>query len=403
MSALPSTRSWKILILGPSAKLAGGARTLLAQEMPAAQVFEVRSYPETSALPQLFGAQPLSICLLDAATSRETAIALMKEIQRLAPRVAIVAMLEENDPNSVLGCLRGGASEFLIHPFAAAQLEEAALKLMQAFPELAASTGQARVVAVLPAKGGCGASTLAWNLAQQKKRFNAKRVLLADLDPLCGTLAFLMKAKPAYTFMDALQRAHQLDADVWRGLVQTADGLDVLHAPDSPIEGIYEPPDPAAMIEFARSLYDLAVLDCGSAYGPWNTRLAQLADDVVLVASSDPAAVRSAKRALDSLSARHVPLSRIKLVANREPKGADPQKLAEAVGLPLAQAIPADPDTLHAALIEGKPAATGTPFAKGIAQLAATLAGASAADKPAEKSPAKAAGLANLFGLLRRA
>jgi pilus assembly protein CpaE len=402
MSALQSARNWKILILGPSAKSAGAARTLLAQEMPAAQVFEIRSYPESAALPQLFAGQPLSLCLLDAATSRDTAIALIKEIQRLAPRVAVVAMLEENDPNAVLSCLRGGASEFLIHPFAAAQLEQVAAKLTQAFPELAASAGHARAIAVLPAKGGCGASTLALNLAYQKKRFNAKRVLLADLDPLCGTLAFQMKAKPSYTFMDALQRAHQLDADVWRGLVQTADGLDVLHAPDTLVEGIYEPPDPAAMIEFARSLYDLAVLDCGSAYGPWNTRLAQLADDVVLVASTDAAAVRSAKRALDSLTARHVPLSRIKLVANREPKGSEPERLAVAVGIPVTQIVPADPETVHTALIEGKAAAAGTPFAKAVAQLATALAG-TPAEKPAEKSPAKASGIANLFGLLRRA
>ena len=44
----------------------------------------------------------------------------------------------------------------------------------------------------------------------------ANQVLLADLDPLTGTLSFLLKIKSIYSFLDALQRAHELDADLWR-------------------------------------------------------------------------------------------------------------------------------------------------------------------------------------------
>ncbi len=70
----------------------------------------------------------------------------------------------------------------------------------------------------MPAKGGCGASTIASNLAYQMKRGD-KRILLADLDPLAGTLSFLLKIKSNYSFMDALARSHDIDADLWRSVV----------------------------------------------------------------------------------------------------------------------------------------------------------------------------------------
>ena len=70
----------------------------------------------------------------------------------------------------------------------------------------------------MPAKGGCGASTIASNLAYQMKRGD-KRILLADLDPLAGTLSFLLKIKSNYSFMDALARSHDIDADLWKAVV----------------------------------------------------------------------------------------------------------------------------------------------------------------------------------------
>jgi len=64
----------------------------------------------------------------------------------------------------------------------------------------------------MPAKGACGATTVATNLAFQWKRLGKKRVLLADLDPLGGTVfSFLLKVKCAYSFVDVLHRSSNLD------------------------------------------------------------------------------------------------------------------------------------------------------------------------------------------------
>ena len=39
----------------------------------------------------------------------------------------------------------------------------------------------------MPAKGACGATTIAWNLAARWKKASNQRILLADLDALTGT------------------------------------------------------------------------------------------------------------------------------------------------------------------------------------------------------------------------
>jgi len=138
---------------------------------------------------------------------------------------------QRNDPDFILRCLRAGAVDFVVQPFTAEQIEGALGKLarMNPAPE---STGRepAKIFAVMPAKGACGATTIACNLAFQWKRLGAKRILLADLDPLTGTLSFLLKIKSTFSFLDALQREHELDADLWSAMVTQVNGVDVLLA-----------------------------------------------------------------------------------------------------------------------------------------------------------------------------
>ena len=103
-----------------------------------------------------------------------------------------------------------GASDFLILPLTAEQLDAAFGKLSRAQPAPQDASGgkePAKTIAVMPAKGACGATTVACNLAFQWKRTSGKKVLLVDMDPLTGNLSFLLKVKSVFSFLDALQRS----------------------------------------------------------------------------------------------------------------------------------------------------------------------------------------------------
>ena len=168
----------------------------------------------------------------------------------------------------------------------------------------------------MPAKGGCGASTIASNLAYQMKRGD-KRILLADLDPLAGTLSFLLKIKSNYSFMDVLARSHDIDADLWKAVVTSRHGVDVLLSPEVMTEGMSELKDASSIIEYARGTYDLVVLDTGGVYGDWNLSQAQLADEILLVTTNELTSLQAVQRALGYLDSNNI--RSLQAAAHREP------------------------------------------------------------------------------------
>jgi pilus assembly protein CpaE len=292
--------------------------------------------------------------------------------------VVVVALLTGNDPDLILRCLRQGAGEFLIRPFTPDQLEAALQKLSRLRPlNRPVETSQSRLYCLVPAKGACGATTLACNLAFHLQRLAPGKLLLADMDPLTGTLAFLLKLKSNYSFLDALTRVASLDADLWKAVITPCQGLDVLLSPENPGDAIAEAGDPSALVHFIRQVYKSILLDLGGVYGDWNLALADQSDDVVLVTTNELPALHATQRALAFLEANGIARSKIRLVVDRyRPEIGLPQDQIEtALHSEVFQVLPSDNEAIQKALLEGKPALPGTRFAKSAATLAERLVG----------------------------
>ncbi len=405
MSGFQLSRTWRILLLGPGVEPASEVRTLLAAHSPSTEVFEVRSYPPSNSVPKLFTNRQLSVCFIDAATAPDLAVPLIGEIQQAAPGVAIVALLAAEDPDLILRCLRRGASQFLAGPVSASQLEQVFERLARQIPTLSTGAAFSRLIAVAPVKGACGASTVALNLAFQKKRLSGGRKLLADLDALGGAISFLVSAKPSYSFLDALGRGAALDIDVWKSLVQTRDGVDLLYAPETVSEAVYGLHDPEALFRFARTQYDLILADLGSVYGLWNLNALRSADEILLVMTNDVSSVRSALRALDYLSAHRIPEGKLRIVANRFSGnfGLDAATLEQTLHRSILAALPADYDAVQRSLLEGKPVPGASAFGRSVSALADALRGQKMPPQQrAAEAPARPGRLAGFFNLLLR-
>jgi pilus assembly protein CpaE len=367
---------------------------LLARESPGAASAPLKSYPPARTLAQALSGQGFELLFLDASSNREVAFQLLSEISGLAPEIAVVALLAENDPDLILHCLRQGASEFLIRPFTSDQFEAALRKLARTRPaSRLAPQSNCRIHCVVPGKGACGATTLACNLAFQLRRPGNGKVLLADMDPLTGTLAFLLRLKSSFSFLDALTRAASLDADLWKAIVTPCQGIDVLLSPENPVDAISEACDPVPVLRYARQFYQSIVLDTGGAYGDWNLALADTSDDVLLVTTNELPTLHATQRALAYLEGNGIPSSKIHLVVDRyrPDLGLPQQELATALHAEVFHVLPSDSDTINKALLEGKPAQAGSKFSKSLATLAERLAGQEA---PSQKKPL----LAGLFG-----
>lgn len=384
----------KALFLLPNSKLRSDLQSLLNRFLPGLPSVDMGGYPLRHQLVDTLGTENPSVCFLDIGSDQDRSLALLSDLTNTRPGLPVVAILPKDQPDLILRCLRQGATEFLLHPF---QDDQAALALekLDKLHSANSSGMKGKVCCVMPVKGGCGASTLAANLAYQWKRVGSKRVLLADLDPLAGTLSFLLKMKSVYSFVDVLQRHADLDEDLWESLTVTRNGVDVLLSPESVVEGLDDLTDPSPVIDYGRSHYEYVITDVNGVYGPWNLSQAEAADEVLLVTTAELPALQAAQRALAYLDENHIGRWKVRVVVNRhaEDIGLRQDMIATALQTDVYHVLPSDYASVQQALMDGKPSPNSSAFGKAVMALANRLAGR---EEPRKKG-SSLAGLLSLF------
>jgi len=389
--------NWKALFVGPNTKIRRELTPLLALHFAAFSAEDLEVYPSLNELGDAFRKHTPNLCFLDTTSDRDAALAVMQDILRAKSGMPVIAILSGNDPDLIMRCLRLGASEFLLQPFTTDQVEASLQKLAKLAGGPNGDAHRGKVFCVMPAKGGSGATTIASNLAYQWKRFGAKRILLADLDQLAGTMSFVLKIKSNYSFIDVIQRASDIDADLWKAVTTARNGVDVLLSPESMIAGISEMNNAAAILEYARAVYDYVIVDAGSVYGDWNLSQAQLCDELLLVATNELTSLQAVQRSLNYLEANTIGRWKIRIVVNRYDKhvGLSRESIGTALHTDIYHVMPSDNDAVQRALIDGKPIPPGTNFGRSLVGLADRLAG--------KQAPAKKSGsLGGLFSLFSR-
>lgn len=388
----------RVLLISPNSLLIKELAPFLEAHLGSDPVKIVHNYPSQDKVGQ--DVDEARLVLLDVTSNREAAVEIMQALARQANAPRVVALFAENDPDLILRCLRAGAAEFLIYPFTADQLEAAFSKLARQQPDGAQNAAQAKILAVMPAKGACGATTIAVNLALQWKRaVPASRVLLIDMDPLTGTLSFLLKVKSSFTFIDTLRRGHELDQDLWKPMVTAINGVDVLLAPELMPEGVIDLRDPAPIIEYARHAYDVIILDCGNVYGDWNLNAAKLATDILLITTNELPALQAAQRSLSYLDTNRIGRWKLRLVVNRYllDVGLSREVIGTALHTEVFDTLPSDYEAVQRALMEGKSIPASSAFGKSVLQLVSKLGGKVELAKPAETAKKSGGFFGGLF------
>ncbi len=369
---------WRHLIISPDRRVFQGLTVVLAEVTPGSPFTDLKVYPNRRALSDAISLEKPNLCFLDVGSSWDSAVTVMGELNSIEAGMPIVAISSGNDPDLILRSLRQGASEFLFQPFTVEQVGTALDRLARIKLD---ANHNARdlgtVYCVMPGKGACGATTLACNLAYPLHKLNPqKKILLADMDPACGTLSFLLKVKSGYSFVDALSHASQMDEDLWRALVTPHNGVDVILSPETPVETV-QTHEAAAMIEYTRENYSSVILDTAGPYGDWPEELATLCDELLLVTTNELPALHSTQRAIAHLENRGVERSKIKLVVNRfnPDLGLDRQAIQTALNMEVFQLLPDDSDSIEKSLLEGKPVVSNSTLGKQLNAMATKLGG----------------------------
>ena len=372
MSALPNraaSLSWKALVVCPHAAI---AQRLLAafRELALEVEAPLAEYPGPGQIAAIAQKGGREICFLDVATNSEHAQQLIAE---LAPSIPVVALHTRADADLILRCLRRGACEFLADPTPEA-LRNLFTRLTRA-RHPAAERARGTIYAVVPGKGGSGASTIAAHLAIRLGAGGA-RVLLIDGDTLCGSISFLLKLKAEFHLGDVLRDWRRMDDDLWKRLPLAACGVDVLAAPADPSTRIEIDPQAAAQLAaFWRERYDVVVLDLAGPRAAAETGFAGIANYVLLVTANELGALQATRRAAEFLEKPMSGRSRLRLILNRynPATGLKREDIERALGLEPYAILVDDWATMQAALLDGRPVPNSSRFAASVETLCRLL------------------------------
>ncbi len=285
----------------------------------------------------------LDLLIVESAPGGELIEELVKRLKMLSPESMIVVIHCGGDPQLILSAMRGGAEEIVIPPVLAnlsAALERLLGKMTKR--ELA-SRPAGKVIGIVSAKGGCGATTVACHTAAELQRVTEHDVLLADFDLDSGMVEFLMKAKATYTILDALRNVHRLDHSYWKALIWSdRPRLDVIAAPSMKSGESPSPESLSEVFRLMRALYGWVVADLGRGLGPVTVSLLGDLDEVYIVTTPSLTALYQAKQMLLRLASMGYPQHRLRLVVNRtaERRVFTPEEIQSSLGIPVYVEIP---------------------------------------------------------------
>jgi len=269
-------------------------------------------------------------------------------------RVVVIGRI--NDVGFYRELIRRGVSDYVIAPVGALDVVRSICSLFSA-PE-AKAVG--RIVAVVGAKGGVGASTIAHNVAWAIARDLAMDSVVADLDLAFGTAGLDYNQDPAQGIADAVFSPDRVDtAFIDRLLSKCTDHLSLLAAPAT-LDRVYDFGADAfdAIFDTLRSTMPCIVLDVPHQWSGWTKRALIAADDILIVAAPDLANLRNTKNLFDLLKASRpndrVPLYCLNQVGVPKRPEINAGEFAKAIESTPIVAIPFDPQMFGAAANNGQ-------------------------------------------------
>lgn len=268
----------------------------------------------------------------------------------------VVVIGHVNDVQLYRDLIRRGVSEYLIAPLST-------LDVLRTLSELYVAPGArnlGRIIAVVGAKGGVGASTVSHNVAWAIARNLDASTVVVDLDIAFGTAGLDFNQDPPQGIAEAVFAPERLDANMLdRLLSRCSDNLTLLAAP-AVLERTLDLPEDAfdQLFDLLRASVPCVVLDVPHLWSGWVRRALIGADEIVVVAGPELASLRNAKNLMDLVRANRPNDAGARLVLNQVgmPKRPeiDASEFAKALGVEVLTSIPFDAQLFGTAANNGQ-------------------------------------------------
>ncbi len=305
-------------------------------------------------------------------------------VAAVRPGAAIIAITHNDLPlSAVRGLNRLGVAEILPVSVTAQELRDVMRETLEPEPAVtpaappaappAASSRSGTIIAVASARGGCGASTVALNLAHQllgrSGLFSKKprhSVALVDFDLQFGDLGTLLDLDDRGALAQILRSGTPPDESfLASAMLRHSSGLHLLSAPNEPVPLEAMSVDHAsAILDGLAAQYDHVVVDMPRALVAWLEPILRRAGLLMLVTDTSVPSIRQCKRLIDFYT-EEAPTLPIEIVVNREKRPlvmSAPHKEAQKVlGSELRHWVPRDDRMMRRAVDRGEPVVRAAP------------------------------------------
>lgn len=347
------------------------------------------------------GSEPIpDVVLLDLGRDPQPYFTFGAHMRRLRPGICLIACSTSSPPNQqlLLDAMRSGVQDFISKPATPEALKQVLDRLYEDGTPKEQEASK-RLVAVMGAKGGVGATTVAVNLGVHLSTHAHKRTVLLDFARPLGNAHLFLDLHPRFSVRDVVESLDRLDTHFFNGLLtQHSSKLELLGGAQHPEEWQNVPVAPLErVINVAQTSFEMILMDMGSQFSSEWSVVLRNARMILLVTEASVPSLWTLERRLQALTGFGIDPDRIRLIINRWHKGDDEilKSVAKNIKSSIFACLPNDFRKASTAQNLGTPITQNhnDVLGKQYRQLALQLAGSEPA--PAEKRT----GLSGLFSL----
>lgn len=295
MASAPDTAApQQVTVYTPDLDAAGVIRQAVGDLAPHA-VFNAQGL--TGALSGMKDRQSPKLLIVDIDGNDDPIPSIQNLIDMCEPSTSVVVIGDINDIRLYRSIRDAGAVEYFFKPLVTAMIAQSCRAILTGKKAVAEShTG--RLVFVIGARGGCGATTIAVRMALRLSDSPPRPVLLLDLDLQRGDCALQCDVTPSHALREALAQSDRVDElFLERGLTQATKRLDLM-ASLEPLDSSTDFDEAAllALLDKITSRYRYLVIDVPAHRAAGLNRSLHLPSMLVLVSDGRLASAREVAR-----------------------------------------------------------------------------------------------------------
>jgi len=309
----------------------------------------------------------LVAAVIEIEGARDSSLARLAGAVRSHPAVPMIAVLSSPDVGAIKMALRAGADDVITLPLALDEIEKAVLDILARRSE-AAVEALAPAITVVGCGGGCGATTVATNLAAALGQ-GAEHPLLVDLDIQFGDSAGYLGVERPGSIIDLVRSTERIDRELVASIAARLASFSIIPSPlaVTPFDAM----DVDPLLQVLRQLRgecDVLVVELPTNWSNWSLSVASNTDLILVVVELSVRSIAHARRTLDLFEAIGIPKSQVRVVVNKAEKrffaSLRTDDVETTLGVPVIGALPSDESAVGPAQQQGQPVLAFAPRSK---------------------------------------